>query len=70
MLMASQTTLLHEHTYTQVFHTAVTLTCTFTDTMPLKIEQNLDRLQQVAIQLENGLTCLFYATVYDGLSVS
>jgi len=47
------------HTLTQIVHTAVPLTCTFTDTMPLKIEQNLDRLQQLTIQVENTLTCLF-----------
>lgn len=45
----------HIHTV----HIAVALTCTFTDTMTLKIEQNMDLFKQLAIQVENGLTHLF-----------
>lgn len=50
----------HFTTHTDAVHIAVALTCTFTDTMTLKIEQNPDLLEQLAIQVENGLTCLFY----------
>ncbi len=50
----------HFTTHTHIALIAVALTCTFTDTMPLKIEQNLDLFQQLAIQVENGLTCFLY----------
>lgn len=33
-------------TRTRTLHTAVALTCAFTDTIPLKIEQNLDGFRQ------------------------